>query len=57
MGKQLKKKRTRWIEKETYMGKWCIMLVRENQKRGYGKQASTESLLINDMHYVMCRLV
>lgn len=57
MGKQLKKKRTRWIEKETCMGKWCIMLARENQKRGCGIQASTESLLINDMHYVMCQLV
>ena len=50
-------KRTRWIEKETGMGKLCIMFARESHKRESGINTSTESLLINDMHYVMCRLV
>ncbi len=49
-GKKLKKK-TRWIEKETGVP------AREIHKRESGIKTSTKSLLINDMHYVMCRLV
>lgn len=56
MGKPMQN-RTRWIEEETDMGKWCIKGKSEEGKRGSGIKASTESLLINDMHYVACRLV
>lgn len=55
-GKKLKR-RTRWIEKETGMGELCIMLARESHKGESGIKTSTESLLINDTHCVMCRLV
>lgn len=51
------KKRTRWTEKETGMDKWCIMPAREERQNIRGIKTSTEGLLINDMHYVMCWLV
>ena len=47
--------------RETGTGELCIMLARQSHKRGKrenrGIQTSTEGLLINDRHYVMCRLV
>lgn len=59
-GRKQSKRRTRWTETETGPGKWCVMPtsgMSEEKQRESGIKASAESLLINDMHYVMCQLV